>query len=34
VRFRRGRKNRTFGPATAAAVGLLQARGEPWEHGS
>ena len=31
VRLRRGRKNRTFGPATATAVKLLQARGEPWE---
>lgn len=34
VRFRSGRKNRTFGPATATAVALLQARGEPWEHGT
>jgi predicted TIM-barrel fold metal-dependent hydrolase len=31
VRFRTGRKNATFGPATATAVKLLQARGEPWE---
>jgi hypothetical protein len=33
VRLRRGRKNKTFGPATATAVHLLAARGEPWEHG-
>lgn len=31
VRFRTGRKNQTFGPATATAVKLLQSRGEPWE---
>ncbi len=31
VRFRSGRKNRTFGPTTAAAVQLLRSRGEPWE---
>jgi len=31
VRLRTGRKNQTFGPATAMAVKLLQARGEPWE---
>ena len=31
VRFRRGRKNQTFGPTTARAVALLQAQGEPWE---
>ncbi|MCU1372218.1 MAG: hypothetical protein JWO77_3412 [Ilumatobacteraceae bacterium] len=31
ARFRNGRKNTTFGPATAMAVKLLQAQGEPWE---
>ncbi len=34
VRFRTGRKNQVYGPATATAVHLLQARGEPWEHGA
>ena len=33
IRLRTGRKNRTFGPATATAVKLLQSRGEPWERG-
>lgn len=31
IRADRGRKNQTYGPATAMAVKLLQARGEPWE---
>jgi hypothetical protein len=31
IRFDRGRKNLTYGPTTAAAVRLLQQRGEPWE---
>ncbi len=31
VRFERGRKNQTYGPATATAVKLLRSRGEPWE---
>jgi hypothetical protein len=34
IRMERGRKNQTYGPATATAVRLLQARGEPWERGS
>ncbi|MEZ5181410.1 MAG: amidohydrolase family protein [Acidimicrobiales bacterium] len=34
VRFRTGRKNQTYGPTTAAAVQLLQQRGEPWERGT
>ena len=34
VRLRNGRKNTTFGPATATAVKLLQAQGEPWEAGT
>ena len=33
VRYRSGRKNQAYGPATATAVRLLQSRGEPWEHG-
>ena len=31
IRLARGSKNHTYGPTTAAAVRLLQARGEPWE---
>jgi predicted TIM-barrel fold metal-dependent hydrolase len=34
IRFRTGRKNRTYGPTTATAVQLLQSRGEPWERGT
>jgi len=33
IRVDRGAKNRTYGPATATAVKLLQAHGEPWERG-